>query len=231
MVDMPLLNKCRLIKLMVLLVVLIPGAKDVAADIFSYRDANGVLHLGNSREARAKGELFMKESPRFSVKDPKDKSEIISLIETTAKKHKVDPDLAKAVAKAESSFRPDAVSPKGAIGVMQLMPDTAKRFKVKDIYRAQDNIDGGIRYLKLLLNMFPRDMKLAIAAYNAGENRVIKSGHKIPKIKETQEYVDRVVRFYNAYKGGKSDLQTDVKVGRPVKKTQHKNGIIVISNL
>ncbi|MCD4655413.1 lytic transglycosylase domain-containing protein [bacterium] len=219
------------ISFVVLAALLLVGVCQVNADIFMYKDSNGILHLGNKPEARKKGKLFMKESPRYFPPVSRKKQEIVDLIERVAKKHNVDPDLAKAIARAESSFRPDAVSPKGAVGVMQLMPGTAKRFNVKNVYHPEDNIDAGIRYLKILLGMFPKDMKLAIAAYNAGENRVIRCGNTIPNIKETREYVDRVIRFYDAYRGKKTKKQKTNVLSRPVRKKTLKDGTIVLSNL
>lgn len=196
-----------------------------------YKDSNGVLHLGNKGDAKKRGTLFLKETPRHRVPSDRNAREIMKIVEKTAAKYSVDPALALAVAHAESSFRPDAVSPKGAIGVMQLMPDTARRFKVRDIYRPEDNIDGGIRYLKKLLGMFPNDLHLAVAAYNAGENRVRKAGD-IPNITETKDYVERVLRYYNGYKNGKNDTGKEtLPVGRPVKKTLRDDGTIVLSNL
>ncbi|MBN1880334.1 lytic transglycosylase domain-containing protein [bacterium] len=200
----------------------------VQADIYMYLDSNGVIHLGNNSDARKRGTLLMKETPKHRVPTAADKLEIMKMIDDTAKKHGIDPDLAKAVAQAESNFQADAVSPKGAIGVMQLMPATATRFKVKDIYHPKDNIEGGIQYLKFLLGMFPTDMTLALAAYNAGENRVLELG-SIPEIKETQDYVDRVIRFYNGFKNGNTSPGTTLS--RRVRKSVKSDGTIVLSNL
>lgn len=222
---------------------------DVAnADIYMYRDDNGVLHLGNRSEAKVRGTLFMRESPRFSDPNHKNAERMKKLVESVARQHAVDPALAMAIAHAESSFRPDAVSPKGAVGIMQLMPDTARQLNVKDIYRPEDNIDGGIRHLKKLLGMFPEDIRLAVAAYNAGENRVMESG-RIPNITETREYVDRVIRFYNQYRdrlsgssgsfAGTADSGDTsgsgkarvLPAGPPVTKVIRGDGTIVLSNM
>ncbi len=194
----------------------------VRGDIYSYRDENGVLHLSNDPRLKKKAELIMKETPSGFV-DSADTFKIIGLIERISQEEKIDPCLVKAIARAESSFNPRAVSPKGAIGVMQLMPDTAARFNVKDAYNPEENITGGIRYLKLLLEMFPGNLKYVIAAYNAGENRV-KNANGIPKIAETQIYVDRVILFYNEYK-------KKAGVGRPVKSVTDENGNIYLTNM
>lgn len=206
------------------------GIKTVKADIYMYQDSQGVMHIGNGSEARRKGTLLLKESPHHSIPTSADQVEIMRIIDVTAKQHGIDPDLAKAVAQAESNFRSDAVSPKGAIGVMQLMPGTADRFNVKDIYHPKDNIEGGIKYLKFLLSMFPADLTLAVAAYNAGENRVLQTG-TIPEIRETQEYVDRVIRFYNGFKNGNNKVPKSTTITRRVRKSVKSDGTIVLSNL
>ncbi|HPQ41174.1 MAG TPA: lytic transglycosylase domain-containing protein, partial [bacterium] len=220
------------IRIFLLALVFLPGVtRQISrADIYMYKDSNGVLHMGNRADAKQRGTLFMKETPRHRIPSNRNAREIMKIIEQTAVRHNVDPALALAVAQAESSFRPDAVSPKGAIGVMQLMPDTARRLKVRDVYKPEDNIDGGIRYLKQLLGLFPDDLHLAVAAYNAGENRVIRTG-EIPNIPETKDYVDRVIRYYNGYKNGRSTGKESPTVGRPVKKTLRDDGTIVLSNL
>ena len=111
----------------------------------------------------------------------------------------IDPALVLAVIKAESDFNPYAVSPKGAMGLMQLRPETAYRMGVGDLLDPRDNIQGGTRYLKFLLGMFGGDLDLSLAAYNAGENAVVKYGD-IPPYKETQTYVRRVQRFYKQFR-------------------------------
>jgi soluble lytic murein transglycosylase-like protein len=105
--------------------------------------------------------------------------------------------LLHAVIRAESGYNPEAVSPKGAAGLMQLMPATASRMGVRDRFDPQDNIEGGARYLSQLLDMFPSDIKLAVAAYNSGENAVKRHGNQIPPYSETQTYVDRVLNYYS----------------------------------
>jgi len=111
----------------------------------------------------------------------------------------VDPDLVRAVIATESNFDPAAVSAKGARGLMQLMPSTASRFGVKDIFDPSQNIQGGVRYLRYLLDLFGGDLVLALAAYNAGEG-VVQDRGRIPNYPETKMYVDRVLTLYG--KGG-----------------------------
>lgn len=116
-------------------------------------------------------------------------------IRLAARKFGVDPDLVRAVIAAESNFNPEAISPKGARGLMQLMPSTASRFGVKDIFDPVENIFGGVRYLRYLLDLFGGDLVLALAAYNAGEKIVQQKGG-VPGFRETVNYVDRVMSGY-----------------------------------
>ncbi len=197
----------------------------VLADVYTYKDKNGVVHLSNKPKARYKSKRVLRETPPATFGSPMNKSEKESVIRTInriAMSEGVDPALARAIARAESAYNPQAVSPKGAIGVMQLMPATAKRFNVKDIYKVEDNVRGGIQYLRYLINLFPQDKKLAIAAYNAGENRVLKK-NGIPNIKETREYVERVIRIYNQSGSG--------SISRPVRKYIDDKGNLHFSNL
>ncbi|WP_045224168.1 lytic transglycosylase domain-containing protein [Methyloterricola oryzae] len=117
------------------------------------------------------------------------------LIEETADRYDLDPALLHAVIRAESAYNPGAVSNKGAAGLMQLMPATAERFGVRDRFDPAENIEGGARYLSELLDMFS-DVRLAVAAYNSGENTVKKFGYQIPPIAETQDYVAKVLNYY-----------------------------------
>jgi len=118
-----------------------------------------------------------------------------SIIKEKSRKYGVRVELVHAVIQAESSYNPRAVSHAGAVGLMQLMPATAKRFGVSDSKNPRQNIDGGVRYLKFLLNYFDNNLKLAVAGYNAGENAVIKHGRKIPPYKETRRYVTKVMKY------------------------------------
>lgn len=122
-------------------------------------------------------------------------SEIAQMVHAAARRHGLDPNLALAVAQAESGLSPLVVSDAGAVGVMQLMPETAKRLGVRNIYDPWDNIDGGVRYLKDMLNTFNGDVTKAIAAYNAGPAAVARYGG-IPPYAETQRYVAKVLGFY-----------------------------------
>jgi len=117
------------------------------------------------------------------------------IINAKCDKYGVEPSLVKAVIKAESNFNPTAVSPKGARGLMQLMPSTAADMGVSDSFDPDDNIDGGVRYLRFLLDNFGGDVELSVAAYNCGQGRVIRSGNCVPEIAETKNYVKKVLKL------------------------------------
>jgi len=121
--------------------------------------------------------------------------QLISLLDTISKIHNVDPHLVRAIAQAESSFNPNAVSHAGAMGIMQLMPKTAKRFGVTDPFCPIQNVIGGVKYLQWLLDFFNGDAEKAIAAYNAGENAVIRHSG-IPPFNETRNYVPKVMSLW-----------------------------------
>ncbi|MGA7980480.1 MAG: transglycosylase SLT domain-containing protein [Chromatiaceae bacterium] len=118
-----------------------------------------------------------------------------TLIEATARQFNLYPELLHAVVRTESAYNASAVSSAGAIGLMQLMPATAARYHVSDIWNPVENLRGGAEYLRDLLDMFEHDLRLALAAYNAGENAVIKYGNRIPPYAETQHYVRKVLQF------------------------------------
>ena len=122
----------------------------------------------------------------------------LPIIIDAAEKYGVDPDLVKAVIMAESSYNPSAVSNKGAVGLMQIMSATATSLGVKDLFNPEDNVDGGVKYLKWLLNQFKGDTMLAVAAYNAGRTKVRKY-QGVPPYKTTQYYVKKVFEYYEYY--------------------------------
>lgn len=127
------------------------------------------------------------------------KSQFNELIAQTASKHQVDEKLLHAVIQTESAYNAHAISSAGAVGLMQLMPDTARRYGVSDRHDPVQNVDGGTRYLKDLLAMFDSNLDLAVAAYNAGENAVIRHNNSIPPYRETQNYVRQVLARYNRF--------------------------------
>lgn len=179
------------------------GAAGMAsADIYKYRDVYGRIHLTDQPMS---GQVVLLKVYRMAGSAAPSKPGNAlkrgrrtygALINRIAGELDLHPELLHAVVRAESAYNPRAVSSKGAVGLMQLMPGTAERFGVTDREDPQQNLSGGARYLRELLGMFDNDLTLALAAYNAGENAVIRYGNKIPPYPETQNYVRKVQRFY-----------------------------------
>ena len=171
-----------------------------AKDVFFFRDRNGVMHFTDApttvhyRPYKVWTQVGMgMGSTRI---DPKI---VAPFINSAARKFNLDPALIKAVIQVESAFDPNAVSWAGARGLMQLMPKTADMLNVKNCFNPQENILGGSRYLRSLLDRFGGNLELALAAYNIGPTRV-ESEKKIPNVRETQMYVKRVLAFHKKYK-------------------------------
>ena len=171
--------------------VLLPTVPDAEAAMYSFVDEYGMLHITN-----------VPVDPRYrvvpgyeSLRNASAIGRYGKFISAAAERYSLDPELIKAIIKVESSYNPNAVSAKGAMGLMQLMPETAKEMKVETPFKAEENIMGGSRYLRKLLNLFGGDLRLGLAAYNAGPSRVLASG-SIPKIPETRKYVKKVLHEY-----------------------------------
>lgn len=196
--------------LSVVLLVSAVSAGIAHADIYRYVDADGAVHFTNvPQDSRFK--VYLKEKRRA---DPvtetlageiryygeKERARYAKPIQDAAKATRLDAALIHAVISAESGYNPFARSRKGAAGLMQLMPETAKRYGVKNRLDPAQNISGGARYLRDLIRMFNNDVQLAVAAYNAGENAVIRAGNRIPPYQETMTYVPRVMSYYRKYR-------------------------------
>lgn len=177
----------------------------VAADVYQKIDDDGKIYFTN-RPTGHGFRLVMKTPKKGTVayKNFVRNRELLSpMIRTEASRNQVDPALVLAVVHAESAYDPNAVSHAGATGLMQLMPETAKKYGVKNPKNPTQNIQGGSQYLRDLLELFEFDLRLALAAYNAGETAVIKHGRKIPPYPETQHYVSRVIDYYQTYLDGR----------------------------
>jgi soluble lytic murein transglycosylase-like protein len=148
-------------------------------------NADALIHLTSLSANPSLGE--------FTTGNP----DVDQFIVESGKRNSVDPLLLYSIMHQESSFKPRAISYKGARGLMQLMPPTAMRFGVKNIWDPKQNIEGGARYMRFLLDLFSGDVRLALAGYNAGEGAVMKYGYQVPPYSETQEYVRRIGRRYS----------------------------------
>lgn len=177
-------------------------ALSAEAEIFKYRGSDGSIHFtdkpmrGNYRLLWRSGKKRSSNTGWSMARMRENRAKVTPLIENVAKQLRLHPGLLHAVVRVESAYDPRAVSKKGARGLMQLMPATADRYGVSDSYDPRQNLQGGAQYLKDLLKLFEFDIKLALAAYNAGENAVFKYGNKIPPFPETQNYVKKVLNEF-----------------------------------
>jgi hypothetical protein len=197
-----------LLAMFVGIILLFPVPSTAWADVFRYVDDQGVTHFTNVPDNR-KFKLWIREK-RVLLKPGLGNVNYDAIIAAAAERHKVDNALIKAVIKAESNFDHRAVSPKGAQGLMQLMPQTASNLQVRDSFEPEANIEGGVRYLRYLINVYGGDLRLALAAYNAGEKAVAK--HRgIPPFAETRTYVRHVLDLYDRF----SRKEPDTKAPAP----------------
>ncbi|MCL4800632.1 MAG: lytic transglycosylase domain-containing protein [Burkholderiales bacterium] len=216
-----------------MLVVLLLAAPCAArADLYVLVEPDGTTRF-SSRPDDARYVLFQKDPDGYRLKplrelagvrnpgdyrlrapaarrpDPHDNPHLVGKpfhqhVSEAAREHEVDPALVHAVIAAESNYNPKAISHKGAIGLMQVMPDTGRRYGVreKELHAPARNIAAGVRYLADLIALFEGNLELAVASYNAGENAVIRFGNKVPPYPETRAYVPRVLRYYDALRAG-----------------------------
>lgn len=165
------------------------------AEIYQYISPNGTISLTNV-PSDARYRKIEVESARFH--DVLSERELEPLIKRHSFQQQLHPALIRAVIKAESNFDPRAVSRAGAIGLMQLMPQTAVRLEVRDMFDPDENVGGGTKYLRQLLDRFHGNLPLALAAYNAGEN-IVDRYQSLPPIDETRQYVRKVLRYYRTF--------------------------------
>jgi len=182
-------------------------------DIYAYTDVDGAVSLSNvptdarytvliAAPQQATAAAAPATAARKNRTGPARKAGYDQVVEEVSRTHGLESALLHAVISVESSYNPKAVSSKGAAGLMQLMPQTAKRYGVADSFDPRQNLNGGARYLKDLLRMFNNDTSLALAAYNAGEHAVMKYGNRVPPYGETLQYVPRVLDYYQRYQAG-----------------------------
>ena len=196
-----------------------PNAAAMRAARSAAAEVNEYLGHESSQSASAKIVSATYRGPAATAGD------IDSAIELAAARHNVDPNLVRAVVKVESNFNPNAVSRKGAMGLMQLMPSTARQLNVKNPFDPEQNVDAGVRHLKQLLESYGGDVKLTLAAYNAGAGAVARSSG-VPHYAETQNYVRRIT---NLYYGG-SDFNSGSVSHDPVRVQRDARGVLHFSN-
>jgi soluble lytic murein transglycosylase-like protein len=186
------------------------------AQIYAWRDASGNLVLSDQAKDPSARSYAVATQTTFRTTTPLSRraAEYQSLIEEHSTRHAVSADLVRAVIQAESAFNPRAVSPKGAMGLMQLMPATAAEYGVRDPYNPAENIRAGVAYLKQLLERFKGQVELALAAYNAGPTAVQKYGGTVPPYRETRAYVAKIQK--NTARSGRPAPGDLVRVYRSV---------------
>jgi len=180
-------------------------ASTAVADVYAFKDKNGVVTFTNVPNHAGFRRVF-RDAGRPATSNGVVDSGYEGYIQNASGRYNIDPDLIRAVIKAESDFKVSARSNKGAMGLMQLMPDTARLHNVSDAYNPGENVEGGARHLRMLLDRYQGDLELSLAAYNAGSAAVEK--HRgIPPFPETKEYVRRVLRFYDSYRNALPSFQ------------------------
>ncbi len=185
---------------------LLGSISNVPADIYKYVDKYGRVTLtdkpdnSNYKKLVKTWKGWEEAKSQIALNDfDKNQQRHSSTIDWVAKRYGLPPSLVHAVISAESAYDANAISRAGAVGLMQLMPETAKRYGVVNRRNPVDNVDGGTRYLRDLLVMFDNNLQLALAAYNAGEGAVKQYGNKVPPYEETRNYVIKVIDFYKQY--------------------------------
>jgi len=180
---------------LLILVLLVPAP--IFADIYMYRDPDGVMHFTNTPSSPEYRIYIRSRKPRFYT--PANINKFDRIIKAAARRHGVEFPLLKAIIQAESSFNPKAVSKKGARGLMQIMPQNYPSLNIKDPFDPQQNIMGGTRYFRRLYDRYNGKLALTLSAYNAGPT-IVDRYQRIPPIAETERYVEKVMRYYRHYK-------------------------------
>jgi hypothetical protein len=199
--------------------------------LYSYIDDAGVRVFTNIPPVNPVQDLVVTGSipTAEAISTPKAEAESYDeIIEKYANRYQLDPSLIRSIIETESGFNPKAVSPKGAQGLMQLMPSTAERLGVQNSFDPEQNIRGGIKHFRFLMDTFDNDLELSLAAYNAGENLVLRLG-RVPQIKETRNYIQSVTKRY-----GKSEHDMQAKQDSPHPPTfrfMDESGVLHLTNI
>lgn len=192
----------RLIAVIVFTVMIICCYASTQAGMYACRDRSGKINYTNVRNSPSCKPLILKKTNRSGVQSGSRKispSQYDRDIKRIAGRYKIDPPLIKAIIHTESGFDHRAVSRRGAQGLMQLMPETARELRVPNPFNPRDNIEGGTKYFRQMLDSFDNNLILSLAAYNAGPGLVRRTGG-VPKIPETRRYVNKVLNRYKLYK-------------------------------
>lgn len=224
-----------IIPILLFVTLLIP--QESIARIYKYVSEDGTVFYTNMQRtgtiSAVSSEKARPKKASFNLKKPEriNRESYYPIAEEKARQYNLDPKLVKAVIRAESNWNPNAVSPKGAMGLMQLIPSTAALMGVQSPFDPADNIDGGVRYLRHLLERFNGNLVLALAAYNAGP-KLVEKKNAVPSIPETVDYVRRVMAYYNG-----NTYQTYVSIENEIKreitrirKVIQEDGTILFTN-
>ena len=190
---------CFFIGIFTILYIMIAVASPLYADIYVYADRDGVLHFTNvpTSSQSSSYKVYIKETPKKPL-ESYNEDLFDHVISEASQTHGISFSLLKALIKTESDFNPRAVSSAGARGLMQLMPENIKTLKIKNPFDPRENIMGGTRYLKQLINRFNGKLPLALAAYNAGPG-VVEKYQRIPPFQETENFVKQVMEYYSLF--------------------------------
>ncbi len=190
-----------------------------ADQIYSYMDDTGMRVFTNASGRPSRDESSTLDSPT--------NRNYLPTIRLVAKRYHISENLIRAIIAVESDYQPLSISSKGCKGLMQLHPDTARRFGVQDVFDPQQNIEGGVKYLNFLMDVFDDDLSRVLAAYNAGESAVIRNGG-IPPYPETQNYVHKVTSLYHSY--GEGALFEPSHRSKRIYRIDQTNGQVVFTN-
>jgi soluble lytic murein transglycosylase-like protein len=190
---------CFFIGIYIFLYIMIAAATPLYADIYVYADREGVLHFTNvpTSSQSSNYKIYIKETPQKPLESYNEHL-YDHVISEASQTHGVPFSLLKALIKTESDFNPTAISSAGARGLMQLMPENIKTLKIKNPFDPRENVMGGTRYLKQLINRFNGKLPLALAAYNAGPG-VVEKYQRIPPYEETENFVKQVMEYYSIF--------------------------------